>query len=107
MLYKILMLNHSGSWRRDVPPRDERDERFRGMPRDIRLDEKEAERWKRGPDRGGDRPSDRDGPSRGPPPARSGGGGAAEGPWRRGGGKQRDFYHSCCNTVNFRHRLGT
>ena len=90
-LHKILMLNHSGSWRRDVPPRDERDERFRGMPRDIRLDEKEAERWKRGPDRGGDRPSDRDGPSRGPPLARSDGGGAAEGPWRRGGGKETDF----------------
>ena len=86
-LHDILLC--SGSWRRDVPPRDERDERFRGMPRDIRLDEKEAERWKRGPDRGSDRPSDRDrdrdGPSRGPPPPRSGGG-TADGPWRRGGG---------------------
>ena len=60
------------------------------MPRDIRLDEKESDRWRkvgdrfgdRGGDRFGDRGGDRGGDkdARGPPRP-------TEGAWRRGGGE--------------------
>lgn len=75
-----------------MPPRDERDERFRGMPRDIRLDEKESERWRR-PGQG----SAGGGGGAAPPRGGSGGGGAAEGSaWRRGGGEQMFIF---CSTI--------